>query len=258
VVTTHPVIAPLDHPLFAFGGKRDFIPPTLFSLAEERVAQRSAGGVSRRCALSTKLRHNTLVQNQYLCGMANELTTFLKLFRDISADDEALIASAMERRNYREGEYLFRADTICREMNFICNGVLRIMVLNEQGNEVTYFFLKENQFCTILNSFNNNTVAHESISAACDVEVLVFSKPALTKLYTQLPYLKPLIDQITQQALLDKIDLKNSYLGHDSTTRYKMFIMRQPDIALRVPLSDVASYLGITPQSLSRIRKNIR
>jgi CRP-like cAMP-binding protein len=73
-----------------------------------------------------------------------------------------------------------------------------------------------------------------------------------------LPYLKQLIDQITQQALLDKIDLKNSYLGHDSTCRYKIFMTRQPDIALRVPLSDIASYLGITPQSLSRIRKNIR
>jgi CRP-like cAMP-binding protein len=190
--------------------------------------------------------------------MLNPLISFLKLFRDIPSADEALIAAALETRTYKEGEYLFRADRVCREMYFICQGVLRIMVLNEQGNQVTYFFLKENQFCTILNSFNNNVAAHESISAACDAEVLVFSRASLDKLYAQLPYLKPLIDQITQQALLDKIDLKNGYLGHDSTARYKMFMMRQPDIALRVPLSDVASYLGITPQSLSRIRKNIR
>jgi len=190
--------------------------------------------------------------------MSNPLTAFLKLFYPISAADEELINAATETRTYKEGDYLFHADNICREMYFVCNGVLRIMVLNEHGNQVTYFFLKENQFCTILNSFNNNLPAHESISAACDVEVLVFSKASLTKLYAQLPYLKSLIDQITQQALLDKIDLKNGYLGYDSTTRYKMFLMRQPEIALRVPLSDVASYLGITPQSLSRIRKNIR
>jgi CRP-like cAMP-binding protein len=190
--------------------------------------------------------------------MPNALVTFLKLFHNIPTGDEALIIAAMEKRIYKEGEYLFKADNICREMYFICDGVLRIMVSNEQGNQVTYFFLKENQFCTILNSFNNNLPAHESISAACDVELLVFTRASLNKLYTQLPYLKTLIDQITQQALLDKIDLKNSYLGHDSTTRYKMFLTRQPDIAMRVPLSDVASYLGITPQSLSRIRKNIR
>jgi CRP-like cAMP-binding protein len=190
--------------------------------------------------------------------MANPLINFLKLFRDIPTGDEALIVAATESRSYKEGDYLFNADNICREMYFICNGVLRVMMLNEQGNELTYFFLKENQFCTILNSFNNNVPAHESITAACNVKVLVFSRASLNKLFEQVTYLKPLIDQITQQALLDKIDLKNSYLGQDSTTRYKNFMMRQPEIALRVPLSDVASYLGITPQSLSRIRKNIR
>lgn len=189
--------------------------------------------------------------------MPNTLIAFLKLFRDIPAGDEALIMAAAEARSYKEGDYLFRADNICREMYFICTGVLRIMMLNEQGNEVTYFFLKENQFCSILNSFNNNVPAHESISAACNVNVLVFSRASLTKLFEQLPYLKTLIGQITQQALLDKIDLKNSYLGQNSTTRYKNFMMRQPEIALRVPLTDIASYLGITPQSLSRIRKNM-
>src|ERR1700761_742609 len=106
--------------------------------------------------------------------MPNTLISFLKLFRDIPAGDEELIQAALEIRSYKEGEYLFRAGNVCREMYFVANGVLRIMMLNEQGNEITYFFLKENQFCTILNSFNNNVVAHESISAACDVDVLVF------------------------------------------------------------------------------------
>src|SRR5258707_9174758 len=112
--------------------------------------------------------------------MANPLIAFLRLFHAIPAADEELINAATETRTYKEGDYLFHADNICREMYFVCNGVLRIMVLNEHGNQVTYFFLKENQFCTILNSFNNNTPAHESISAACDVEVLVFNKASLT------------------------------------------------------------------------------
>jgi CRP-like cAMP-binding protein len=188
----------------------------------------------------------------------NPLIAFLKLFRDVPDADAELIAAATESRVYKEGDYLFSGGKICREFFFITKGVLRIMVINEQGNEVTHFFLKENQFCTILNSFKNNMVAHESICAACDVEVLVFSRASLDKLYAQLPYLKPLIDGISHQALLDKIAIRNTYLGQDSTARYKTFMMRQPEIALRVPLSDVASYLGITPQSLSRIRKNIK
>jgi CRP-like cAMP-binding protein len=190
--------------------------------------------------------------------MANPLISFLKLFRDIPACDEALIAAATEYHTYKEGDYLFQSGKVCREMFFICKGVLRILVINEAGNEVTHFFLKENQFCSILNSFNNQVIAHESIQAACDAEVLVISRAALNNLYNQLPYLKLLITQVTQQALLDKIAIRTAYLGQDSTTRYKMFMMRQPEIALRVPLSDIASYLGVTPQSLSRIRKNIR
>ncbi|MDR3712217.1 MAG: Crp/Fnr family transcriptional regulator [Puia sp.] len=190
--------------------------------------------------------------------MPNPLINFLKLFRDIPADDEGLIAGAMEHRTYKEGDYLFKAGKICRELFFVCEGILRIKVINENGNEVTHFFIRENKFCSILNSFNNQVVAQESIQAACNAEVLAISRTGLDTLYSRLSYLKPLITEITHQALLDKIAVRNAYLGQDSTTRYRMFLMRQPEIAYRVPLSDIASYLGITPQSLSRIRKNIR
>jgi CRP/FNR family transcriptional regulator, anaerobic regulatory protein len=190
--------------------------------------------------------------------MHSLLINYLRLFRHVSAEDEALISAAFVHRSLKEGDVLFSAGHVCKEMFFICNGVLRIMVQNEKGVEVTYFFLKENYFCTILNSFNNEVAAHESIQAACDAEVMLISKTRLTELYLQIPYLKNLVDGITQQGLLDKIRIRNAYLGLDSTERYKLFMMRQPEIALRVPLADVASYLGITPQSLSRIRKNMR
>jgi CRP-like cAMP-binding protein len=187
-----------------------------------------------------------------------ELITFLRTFRNIPDTDAALITAAMEERKYKEGDCLFEAGHICRELYFICKGVLRIMSTNESGNEITHFFLKKGQFCTILNSFDNHVIGRDSICAACDTELLAISRNDLDKLYEQIPYLKALINGITHQALLDKIALSSSYRGHDSTTQYKMFLELQPEVALQVPLSDIASYLGITPQSLSRIRKNIR
>lgn len=190
--------------------------------------------------------------------MTNQLIAYLELFHAISDDDKTLISTAFESRSLTEGDYLFYPDRICKQLFFVCNGILRIIVQNGKGVQVTHFFLKENQFCTILKSFNNQTIAVEGIQAACDVEVLAISKSRLLVLYERVPYLKSLIDQIIQQALLDKIELRNSYLGLDATARYKLFIMQQSNVALQVPLSDVASYLGITQQSLSRIRKNIR
>lgn len=190
--------------------------------------------------------------------MRNELTTFLQLFTDVPTDDQALIEAAFTPKAFAEGQVLFEGGHVCREMFFVRRGVLKIVVTNEKGTRVIHYFLRQNQFCTILESFLNASVAEEDIMAACPCEVFSISKGALLALYNRIPYLERLIDQIRQQALLDKIRMRNTYLGHDAQTRYKLFLMQQSDIALQVPLSDVASYLEITQQSLSRIRRNLR
>jgi CRP-like cAMP-binding protein len=140
---------------------------------------------------------------------------------------------------------------------FICHGVLRIRKTNEEGRISIHFFLKENQFCTILDSFNNEVIAEESIEAASPSEVLVISKTKLFELYDAVPYLKSLIDEINNQRLLEKLKTRNAYLGLDSTARHRLFLNSQADIALKVSPTDIASYLGITLQSLSRIRKDL-
>jgi CRP-like cAMP-binding protein len=182
---------------------------------------------------------------------------FLKLFRNLTNDDIAIIEDHVDCRAVPEGDYLLPNGSICREMYFICKGVLRIVVQNEKGQDVTYHFLKENQFCTILESFTNGNPAREGIQAACDAEVVVFGRQKLNDLYKKLPWLEDIIDQVIRQGLLLKVQNRNAYLGEDAAARYRLFLIRQPDIALRVSLTDIASYLGITPQSLSRIRKNM-
>ena len=101
--------------------------------------------------------------------MPQRLISVLQLTHAIPSADQETILNAFAMRQFREGDVLFKGGKICQEMFFILNGVLRIMVTNEKGNEVTHYFLKENQFCTILNSFNNHVTAHESICAACNV-----------------------------------------------------------------------------------------
>ena len=188
---------------------------------------------------------------------SNPLINYLEAFGDISPDEKELIRSTFSFKSFKEGENLCKVGEVCREMNFICKGVLKIFIPNENGDDQIHFFLKENQFCSILNSFTNQIPANGTIGAACDAEVIALPYKNLMNIYQKLPYLKTRIDEIIQRSLLDKIDLRNSYLGQDATTRYKNFLVRQPDIALRVSLGDIASYLGVTQQSLSRIRKNI-
>ena len=181
---------------------------------------------------------------------------FLNLFREIPAADLELIAQHLQQRDIAPGQVLLQQGKTAKELFFVATGMLKIVSTSEKGNDVIQFFIKENKFCTILYSFNGGVIAHESIVAATIGELLVFSRTSLNALYDKLPYFKSLVESITQQALIDKIKMRNSLMGEEAATRYHKFISQQPDIMLRVPLSDVASYLGITQQSLSRIRRN--
>lgn len=189
--------------------------------------------------------------------MIHPFIQYLQTSRPVSTEEAALLLSSFETRTVKEGTVLFKGGRICHELFFICNGVLRIVVTNDKGITVTHFFLSENQFCTILHSFNNGVPAEEGIEAACEATVLAISKTGLTALYKRLPWLQEIIEKAAHQRLLVKIRTRNVYLGEDSSTRYRLFLDRQPEIASRISLKDTASYLEITPQSLSRIRKSM-
>lgn len=190
--------------------------------------------------------------------MPNPLISYFQQFRHISDEDARLILNAFEFKSFKEGEYPFKGHRICSEMYFVCKGVVRIATHNERGVDITHFFYRENHLCTILQSFNEGIITPAAIQVCCDAEIMVVTKSKLMALYAQLPYLRDLIDNINQQHLIHKVNVRNRYLGETADDQYRLFVEQNPDIALRVPLKDIASYLGITPQSLSRIRKNIR
>jgi CRP/FNR family transcriptional regulator, anaerobic regulatory protein len=183
-------------------------------------------------------------------------------FADTFSLDKKFDAATIERirsiassTTAHKGDYLLRPGQTARTLFFIVEGILSI-VLDKGGDEdITGSFLREKQFCTILHSFTDQVPASEGIRAACDVRLLMFAYQDLQDLYRLAPDLKVLIDEVTRHTLLEKIRIHNRYLGLDARARYKAFLEYQPDIALRVSMSEIASYLGVTPQSLSRIRR---
>lgn len=189
-------------------------------------------------------------------NMQEQFCSHLDLFHKISSEDRNSIAQYLEYRSVKEGEILIEENKIANEIFFVCNGVLKIASVSDKGNDVIHFFFGENHFCTILKSFTENIVSQDIVQAACDTEIIVLERNKLKSLIKDLPYFKPMLDTIFQQALLNKVELRNFYLGTDATSRYQKFIERQPNIASRVSQTDIASYLGIAKQSLSRIKKN--
>lgn len=181
---------------------------------------------------------------------------FLNTFREIPPPDLELISQYFQYRKISEGEVLLPEGRTAKELFFVLDGILKIVSTSQKGNAVVQFFIKENKFCTILYSFNADIVSNEGIVAATDGAVLQVAKTKLTELYERLPYFRDLVERITQKTLIEKIQFRNKLMGEEAAVRYHTFISQQSDIMLRVPLSDVASYLGITRQSLSRIRRN--
>lgn len=183
------------------------------------------------------------------------LIAALEPFGLVSAADQAQLLAAWEGRAVAEGEPLSDAGAVCQELFFVQEGVLRLVARPLRHKEVTHSFQREGQFCTVLASFDQQVPTPLSIQAACPTQVLAISQPRLAGLCLELPYLPGVLAQVIQQTLLEKLHTQRAYLGQDAATRYHTFLQRQPEVARRVPQRMVASYLGITPQSLSRLRK---
>ena len=186
------------------------------------------------------------------------LIAYIMSLRPLTEEEKAEIISHFQTGHFKEGDFLFRGGHVCDKLYFVVSGIVRMVAINDKGVEVTHYFVGENKFCTNLASFNNGTVAEDGIQCCSPSAILTIQKSQLLALYRKLPFMEDLIDRVHQQRLLEKIQLKNIYSGEDSASRYHLFLSQQPEIAGRVPLSHVASYLNITPQSLSRIRRQLK
>ncbi|MES2457984.1 MAG: Crp/Fnr family transcriptional regulator [Bacteroidota bacterium] len=190
--------------------------------------------------------------------LSDALIEYLSSFHPLTEEERKDIVSFFHPRRLAEGDFLFKGNKVCKELFFIVSGVVRIISTNHKGEEVTYFFIGAGQICTILDSFLNKTVTDNAIQVSSEAEVLVINIDGFNALCNKLPFFSGIIDRINQSRLLEKVKLKNAYSGLDATERYLQFLKLQADVAYQVPLNHIATYLNVTPQSLSRIRKAIR
>lgn len=187
--------------------------------------------------------------------MKVDIIAYLLKHRHFPLEDQELISQAFTLKKYKTGEYLIKAGNVARQLFFISQGILKITIPHPESKDIVYFFMKENQFMTFLYSMYENSPCMEGLAAASYVEVYCISDVNLLKLYGSLPYLRALIDGIAQRSMADMVSNKNRYAVGDAAARYDSFLKNEPSIVKMVSLTDIASFLGITQQSLSRVRK---
>lgn len=175
----------------------------------------------------------------------------------LSKQDIDSIASNFKNKKFKADEHFQNFDKIVNEIAFVESGILRVYATLQNGSEVTKYFIRENQFFVDLESYYIAKPSTDAIQAVVNTELYTISKPVLEKLSNEIPNMYIFIKSITEVALLNKIK-DNDFLNFgDAKTKYLEFIKRYPVLAQQVPQQYIASYLKITPQSLSRIRKEL-
>jgi CRP-like cAMP-binding protein len=184
-----------------------------------------------------------------------DLISRLRDFHQITMDDERLIVQAFKKQQFKAGEWLIEPGKVTSQLFFITNGVLKVTVRTSEDRAEVFSFVKKNTFVTFLYSVYSNTPSYHGLQAACDTEVLMLDATEWNNLYEHLPYLRTVIDQIQILFMAEIFLVKKSNIEGSAYRNYVALIKKESEVAHCVPLTDVASYLGITPQSLSRIRR---
>jgi CRP-like cAMP-binding protein len=168
-----------------------------------------------------------------------------------SAHERALIPATIKK-----GEYFLKAGEVCNYVGFVNVGCFRYFnILN--GEDFTTQIAFEGEYITNYKSFLTRTPAIDHIIALEDSEILQLDYNAMQQLYQHYPVWQKFGRLIAESIFIESTNRWQSLLLQSAEERYIALLKNQPHILNRVPLKFIASYLGVAPESLSRIRKRI-
>ncbi len=186
--------------------------------------------------------------------MTDEIKQHIGQFFPLEEKDLDIFLSKFKPISLKKGELFIEEGKKCNYIGFIVKGCL-MCVYNNDGNEIIDEFSLENEFIADYKNFIDNQFAEKDVKCIEDSEILVVKYKDLSDLYSQKQSFERVGRLIAESLFKNWHDKAVSLVIDDAKTRYEKLIKNRATLPQRVPQYLVASYLGITPQSLSRIRK---
>lgn len=188
----------------------------------------------------------------------NENSLLHNIFRHIhlTEDETVIFKTFWTEKTFEKGDYLLRNGNTCRYDSYIISGAVKAFYINaENGKEEILFFAVDDWWASDLDSFSKQTPSIYNIQAIEKTTVLQISHYSFQKLLTKIPRLERYFRIILESYLgtLQKRIIYNNV--YDAERRYYDFLETYPNIASKVPQYLVASYLGVTAEFISRVRK---
>ncbi len=175
---------------------------------------------------------------------------------NFSASERTRLEQAFIFRQVPKRYKLCEEGKVAKELYFINKGLLRLYYTKD-GEEITGFLFKEGLFAGSYDSFLRQAPGIQTLETLEDAELLVISKTQLEELYITVPKVNILARIIAEQRFINGQQLFSSFILDNPEERYRKFLLQHGDLLHRVPQHMIASYLGITPVSLSRIRRRV-
>lgn len=167
------------------------------------------------------------------------------------------IGSHFRRRATKRKEILLDHSAVSKEFFFINKGILRIFNINSEGKEISRFFAFEEMFCTALPSFIDQKPASEYLQSLEKSDLLVCNRTDFYKLINQFPEFDRIYREILEHGFITSQKRIYGFQGFDALEKVKWTIENQPQILQRISNKMAASYLGISPSTLSRVKARL-
>jgi CRP-like cAMP-binding protein len=183
----------------------------------------------------------------------DQLFNFFERFSHLSNEGRKAIEAICEISDIKKNQDLQPIGHTCKTIYFINHGIARIYYYKD-GIDITDSFSFENNIIARVESLFTGKPSRKGIQILEDAEIVAINANALFKLYDEFPEIERLFRKIFEAAYVETVNRIEGIQFHSAEERYHALITEAPNIIQRVPLKYISSYLGITQQSLSRIR----
>lgn len=186
----------------------------------------------------------------------NKLIHYIRTYQVLTEADERLIQENIKCKQYFKGELIFLAGSISYDIYFLTKGLVRLYY-DKDGEDKTAFFFTEGQFICAGDSYVNKVPATENYQALEDTELYIFSEESVLRLLQASPKFEVIARIATENELIQCQKMIASFVTQSPEERYLELIESNPELFQRVPQHYIATYLGVSPETLSRIKHRI-
>ncbi len=188
--------------------------------------------------------------------MGNKFVDYFSRVSPLSDAEANAIAENMCVKTFKKGDFLLKKGQMSIDTYFIMEGCVREYLVID-GEEKTTNFFTEEQWVISLNNFSAQNPSENNLVCVEDTTVSLGNEEQAQAIFKKFPRFETISRAIVEAEFAGQKKLLTSYLTDTPEQRYLFLLKSRPDIFQRVPQYQIASYLGVKPESLSRIRKRI-